>query len=63
MSQKNETLEFNDPDELESSDDVTLPKFAHHLKIRSELNKLVERGFLSWDEADDMFDEWKELRQ
>lgn len=64
MSQtEEESLEFNDPDEIESPDDITLPKFAHHLKIRSELNKLAEREIVSWDEADELFDQWRADRQ
>lgn len=52
-------LTFNDPGEVEGADDVQLPRYAHHLKIRSELTGLVELDKLSNDEADALYDEWR----
>lgn len=57
------TLQYNEASEIDGPEDVELPKFAHHLKIRSELDKLLQRGLLSADESDELYDEWKELRQ
>lgn len=62
MSQT-EPLQYNDASSIDSPDDVNLPRFAHHLKIRSELERLLQRGLLSDDEADELYQEWRQDRQ
>lgn len=56
-------LQYNDPDEIESPDDVSFPKHVHHFKVRAELSKLVDMDLLTDDEADDIYDDWKESRK
>ena len=55
-------LIFNDPDKVQSPDDVELPRFAHHLKIRAELTKLVELGLITNAEGDQLYDDWRSTR-
>ena len=62
MSQTEE-LAYNDASSINDPDDVELPKFAHHLKIRSELEKLMQLDVLTGDEADDLYEEWRKDRQ
>lgn len=58
-----EGLQYNDASKIEEPEDVELPKFAHHLKVRSELEKLMQLGKLTGDEADELYDEWRIERQ
>ena len=56
-------LQYNNESEIDGPDDVELPRFAHHLKIRAELNSLVEMNMISNNEADELYDEWRATRQ
>lgn len=56
-------LTYNDPDELKSAADVSFPKHVHHFKVRSELSELVNRGIIDDDEADEIYEDWKESRK
>lgn len=56
-------LTYNDPDDIESSEDVSFPKHAHHFRVRSELSQLSSLGVITDDEADEIYDDWKESRK
>lgn len=57
-----ETELMNDPAEVNGPDDVSFPNHTHHFKVRSELTQLVEKDCLTNDEADEVYETWKEQR-
>lgn len=58
-----EGLQYNDASEIDEPEDVELPKFAHHLKIRSELDKMLQMNLLDVEQTNKLYDEWREERQ
>jgi len=55
-------LIYNDADSIESLDDVKLPGYAHHTKIRAELDRLVEQDLIDTDDADLLYQRWRDDR-
>ena len=49
---------YNDPDDIESADDVKFPNHVHHFKVRSELSELVKEGAIGVDDADTVYEDW-----
>lgn len=54
-----EDLEYNDPDEIDGPDDVTLPVTMHHMQARTELDLLVRGDVIDDDEAMRVMREWR----
>lgn len=56
-------LQYNDVTNIKDISDIKLPRFAHHLKIRSELEMLMQLDVIDGDEADNLYEEWRRDRQ
>jgi hypothetical protein len=54
-----EEPKYNDPDEIDGPEDVTLPGTMHHMQAKAELDLLVQAGALDEDEAHSALKRWK----
>ena len=50
---------YNDPDEIDGPNDVTLPSTMHHMQAKAELDLLVQEGVLNDAEAQSAMKTWK----
>ncbi len=42
---------------------INLPSYQHHMTIRKILTDKVEEGAITEDEADQLYQEWKDKRK
>lgn len=44
------------------ADELSFPSMAHHMTVRGKLEALVEKDVLSWEEADEVYEDWQESK-
>jgi len=50
---------YNDPDKIDSVEDVRLPSLMHHMQVKAELDLLVRAGALEDEQAMQAMKNWR----
>lgn len=58
-----EDLKWNDLDDVDGPGDVGIPKTAHHMQAKAEIDILIQEGALDHDEGERALEMWKAEQQ